>query len=209
MCNYQALGNFEQLIESPELHVTMFGTLAVQDMKRKWTIWNIPTPYMGFVTRANLIDQPLFICNGIGSSKIYELVDSQFSDDGQPIYSLYTTYGHVNAAKAVTMPIFGMHTKRYTLLQANIEGAGNCTVRMLPNVLSPRYPYTVPGGINLVSPAQDDFFRSINCKGQRIFLEFSMNAVGSWFHLNKTLLTGKQDPWSSLNPTGGGNQGVF
>ena len=209
MLNYQALSTFEELINSPELHTTMFGTLAVQDMKRKWSIWNIATPYMGFILRGNYVDSPLFVCNGIDSSKVYQFEDSQLSDDGTAIYSLYTTYGHVNAAKAVTMPIFGMHTKRYTVLQANLEGAGNCTVRMLPNDLAARYPYKVPGGINMVSPAMDDVMRSINCKGQRIFLEFSTNAVGSWFQLCKTLLSGKADPWSPINPTGGGNAGIY
>jgi len=45
-------------------------------------------------------------------------------------------------------------------------------------------------------------------KAQRAFLEFSTNAVGSWFQLDKTLLTGKADAWSSLNPTGGMNNGI-
>lgn len=209
MLNYQAMATFDELVNSPQMHTTMFGTLAVQDMKRKWTIWNIATPYMGFVLRGNYNDQPLYICNGIDSSKIYQLSNDQLSDDGVPIHSLYTTYGHVNAAKAVTMPIFGMHTKRYTLLQAALVGSGNNPVRMIPNDLNARYPYSIPGGINMVDPAQDDVFRSINCKGQRIFLEFSSNAVGSYFQLSKTLLTGKADPWSSLNPTGGGNAGIF
>src|SRR5208282_2712264 len=209
MLNYQALSSFDELINSPEIHTTMFGTLAVQDMKRKWTIWNIATPYMGFILRGNYNDTPLYICNGIDSSKIYQLNDDQLSDDGVPIYSLYTTYGHVNAAKAVTMPIFGMHTKRYTILQANLEGAGTATVRFLPNDLSAKYPISVPGGIKMSSPAMDDVYRNVNVKGQRVFLEFSTNAVDSWFQLCKTLLTGKADPWSSLNPTGGGNAGIM
>lgn len=209
MLNYQALSSFDELINSPEMHTTMFGTLAVQDMKRKWTIWNIATPYMGFILRGNHTDYPLYICNGIDSSKIYQLNDDQLSDDGVAIHSLYVTYGHVNAAKAVTMPIFGMHTKRYTILQANLEGAGTATVRFLPNDLNAKYPISVPGGINLVSPAMDDMYRNVNVKGQRVFLEFSTNAVDSWFQLCKTLLTGKADPWSSLNPTGGGNAGIM
>jgi len=181
----------------------------VQDMKRKWTIWNIATPYMGFILRGNHTDYPLYICNGIDSSKIYQLNDDQLSDDGVAIHSLYTTYGFVNAAKAVTMPIFGLHVKRYTLLQFNAEGEGNMSVTMRPNDLNAKYPISVPGGVNLVSPAMDDWFRSINAKGQRMFLEFSTSEVGSWFQLCKVLLTGKADPWSSLNPTGGGNAGIM
>jgi hypothetical protein len=209
MLNYQSIGSFEELITDIGTHATMFGALANPDMRRKWTIWQIPSPYMGFVTRANYLDQPLYICNGIDSSKIYQLLPDQRSDDGVAIYGLYTTYGHVNAAKAVTMPIFGMHTKRYTILQANIVGAGTANVRLIPNDLSARYPYSIPGGITLVNPAMDDYMRVVNVKGQRMFLEFSTDAVGSWFELCKTLLTGKADPWSSLNPTGGGNMGIY
>jgi hypothetical protein len=206
--NYQAIGEFSELMAAIGTHATMFGSLANPDMRRKWTIWQIPTPYMGMVTRANYIDTPLYICNGIESSKIYDLDPLQYSDDGAAIYGLYTTYGHVNAVKAATIPIFGLHTKRYTILQFNAQGAGNMTVRMIPNDLGARYPYSIPGGVNLVSPTNDDWFRPINVKGQRLFLEFSTNAAGSWWSLDKTIITGKQDAWSSLNSTGGGNAGI-
>jgi hypothetical protein len=208
MLNYQAIGSFEELMADIGTHSTMFGTLANPDMRRKWTIWNIATPYMGAVLQADLIDTPIYFCNGISSSKIYQLNDNQLSDDGVAIYGLYTTYGFVNAVKAATLPIFGMHTKRYTVLQTNLEGAGTATVRLLPNDLSAKYPYAIPGGIKLSSPANDDYMRSINAKGQRMFFEISTNNVGSWFDLCKVLLTGKQDAWSSINPTGGGNNGI-
>jgi hypothetical protein len=208
MLNYQAFATFDELISGAPVHATMFGTLAAPDLRRKWSIWQIPSPYADFVTRQDGLDMPLFICNGIDSSKIYQLLNNQYSDDGAAINSLYTTYGHASATKASTIPIFGMHTKRYTVLQVNAEGAGNMAIRILPNTINPKYPYTVPMGINLVSPANDDWFRPINVKGQRAFLEFSTNAVGAYFQLNKTLITGKADPWSSLNPTGGGNNGI-
>ena len=165
---------------------------------------------MDFITRANYVDQPLMIGNGIMSSKIYELDPDVHNDDGVPIYSLYTTYGHVNAVKAATLPIFGMHTKRFTVLQIAAEGAGSMLTRMLPNDLNCRYPYKIPVGIFLDSPVNDDYFRSINCKGQRMFLEFSVSdQVDGWFKVSKSLLTGQADHHSSLNPTGGGNQGIL
>jgi hypothetical protein len=208
MLNYNALGSFAELMEAIGTHATMFGSLANPDMRRKWTIWQIPTPYMGFVTQANLIDLTLTVCNGIGSSKLYQFDPDQLSDDGVAIYGLYTTYGFVNAVKAATLPIFGMHAKRYTVLQFNATGNVNAQVRLLPNDLSARYPYIIPGGINLSPVENDDFFRSINVKGQRMFFEMSTNAVGSSFELSKVLLTGKADPHSPLNPTGGGNAGI-
>ncbi len=208
MLNYEAIGSFEELMADIGTHATMFGSLANPDMRRKWAIWNIATPYMGHVLRSDEIDEPVFFCNGIDSSKIYQLEDDMLSDDGVAIHGVYTTYGFVNAVKAATLPIFGMHVKRYTLLQFNAEGAGNMSVTMYPNDLGARYTLTVPGGVNLVNPANDDWFRPINAKGQRMFLEFSTNAVGDWFQLCKVLLTGKQDAWSSLNPVGGGNVGI-
>lgn len=209
MLNYQAVGTIEELFNVSEMHTTMFGTLAVQDMKRKWAIWNIATPYMGHVLRAQTDDRPIFFCNGNESSKIYQLDPTRHDDDGAAIFSLYCTYGFVNAAKAVTMPIFGMHTKRYTVLQVTTEGSGLETLKIYPNTLSARYPYKVPVGIKINTNAQDDYFRSINVKGNRAFIEVSTNAVGDWFALHKVLLTGKADPWSSLNPTGGGNAGIY
>jgi hypothetical protein len=208
MCNYQGLNTFEELMSGAGIHTTMFGTLAAVDMRRKWSIWRITTPYMDFVTRPDGIDHPLFICNGTQSSKIYQLLDDQLSDDGVAINGLYTTYGFVNAAKAVTMPIFGMHAKRYLTLQFTAEGAGTLNVRVLTNTLSARYPYTIPNGIALSTPVNDDYFRPLNIKANRCFLEFSTNEVGAYFELHKILLSGKADPWSTLNPTGGGNAGI-
>ena len=170
---------------------------------------------MQFIMQPDGESTPIYICNGIGSSKIYELKQNQLSDDGVAINSLYVSYGFVNAAKAATLPIFGFHQKRYTVFQCAITGgqtdttsAGNAKIRILPNTLTPRYPYTVPVGIPLSDPVQSDFFRPINVQGNRAFVEISTNAVGSYFNLSKMLSTGKADPWSSINPTGGGNTGV-
>lgn len=194
----------------------MFGALAAMDMKRKWTIWQIPSPYADFINQQDVLDAPLYICNGINSSKIYELLTTQYSDDGQPINSLYVSYGFVNATKAATLPIFGFHAKRYTVFQTAIFGgqtdvtsSGNATVRFLPNTLSPKYPYTIPVGIPLVNPVMDDYFRPINVKGNRMFVEVSSDTVGSWWNLSKILLTGKADAWSTLPATGGGNAGIM
>jgi hypothetical protein len=217
MCNYQGLNSFEELMNSPQVHTTMFGTLAAPDMKRKWSIWRIKTPYMDFITQQDGIDKPLYVCNGIDSEKIYEFSNTQYSDDGVAINSLYTTYGFVNAEKAATVPIFGYHAKRYTILQTNVEGSGNLTIRALPNTLDARYPLTLtgastpatPGTITLSSPVMDDYYRNLNAKGNRLFLELSTNAVGSWFNLSKLMLSGVADPHSPLNPTGGGNIGIL
>lgn len=218
MLNYQGLNTFEELVASAEMHTTMFGTLAAVDMKRKWTIWQIPSPYMGFVTQSDGKTQLLDICNGISSSKVYQLNAAQRSDDGEAINGLYTTYGFVNAAKAVTMPIFGLHAKRYLWLQLNVEGSGTLQIKAYPNTLQAKYPITIPGvvdpdsnlqaSVTLSPTMQDDVGRPLNVKGNRVFLEFQTNAVGDYFDLHKILLSGKADGWATVNPTGGGNQGT-
>jgi hypothetical protein len=208
MLNYQGLDTAAELFSSPGVRNTMMGVLAASDMRRKWSIWQIPSPYADFITQQNGVDQILYICNGINSSKIYQLETSQLSDDGTAISSDYCTYGFVNATKAATVPIFGGHAKRYTVFQVTADGAGIMNVAFLPNTIIPKYPYMIPGGIALSSPANDDYFRPINVKGNRMFVEFSTDEIGGWMHVDKMLMTGKQDPWSSLNSTGGGNAGI-
>jgi hypothetical protein len=208
MLNYQAIGSFSELMADIGTHATMFGTLANPDMRRKWSIWQIATPYLGHVLRGNYLDDPVYVCNGISSSKIYQFEDDQYSDDGVAIYSDYCTYGFVNAVKAATLPIFGLAKKRYTILQLNAEGSGSMATTLYPNTLNARYPYSVPLGITLSSPVMDDYYRNLNINGQRLFLEVSTNAVGSWWQLDKVLLSGQADPHSPLSPTGGGNAGI-
>jgi len=184
-------------------------------MKRKYSIWNIATPDMEFVLQPDMETYAFSICNGIDSSKIYQLNPYQYSDDGVAINSTYVSYGFVNAAKAATLPIFGFHAKRYTVFQCAMTGGqttpnvGNAQIRMLPNTINPKYPYTVPVGIPLVDPVMDDYMRPINVRGNRIFVEISTSTVGSWFNLSKMLLTGKSDAWASINPVGGGNTGII
>lgn len=215
MLNYQGLNSFEELVNSPAVHTTMFGTLAAVDMKRKWSIWRIPSPYMDFISRHDTATKPLFVCNGIQSSKIYQFLDDQLSDDGVAINGVYTTYGFVDAVKATTIPIFGFHAKRYTVLQVTTQGAGVERIRAYPNTLDNPRPIeilgstivTQPGAITLKDPAYDDWFRPMNVRGNRVYMEFSTNAVGHWFELSKVMLSGQADHWANLNPTGGGNAG--
>jgi hypothetical protein len=77
------------------------------------------------------------------------------------------------------------------------------------NSLDARYPYTVPGGVNLVSPVLgDDVYKPLNLRGNRVFVEFSSNAVGSWWEMSKMILTGSKDNWSPTSPNAGGNTGI-
>jgi len=209
MCNYLGLETAAELFNSPGVHSTMFGTLADVDLRRKWSIWQIPSPYADFIVQQSKSDALLYICNGIASSKVYELNPEQLSDDGQAIHDRYCCYGFVNAAKAVTEPIFGKHAKRYNWMQWAAEGAGQQGVTVYPNTLLAKYPYTVPGRITLYEPTLSDFGRPLNIgPAQRVFVEFSTNAIGAWMDVSKLIMTGFADPHSPISGVGGGNLGI-
>jgi len=209
MCNYLGLETAQELFMSPGVHSTMFGTLADVDLRRKWSIWQIPSPYADFITQQDSDDALLYIANGIASSKVYELSFDQLSDDGVAIHDRYVTYGFVNPAKAATEPLFGKHNKRYNLIQFAAEGAGQLGVTIWPNTLEAKYPWIIPNAnLILSTPVQADYVRSLNVKGQRCFIEFSTQDVGAFMNISKVILTGWQEPHSPIAATGGGNLGI-
>lgn len=202
--NYLGLDSVQALADGPEQHVTMFGTLAALDMRRKWTIWQVASPYSDFVKRSDGLSMPLFVCNGTGTSKIYSFDDNQLSDDGTAIPFRYTTYGFIDADKAKEMPMFGLQRKLYTDVQVLAEGSGSLGIRAIPNNLSSKFPYTVPnGGLGLSAVPEDDYLVPLNVAGQRIFMEFTQNAVGSSVNLSKMIMLGKEHPWLKVRPNSG------
>ena len=195
MCNYQAIGTGSELSEAQPLNETMFGTLKSNDMRRKWSIWSIPSPTGALLTQSDSISQTMTFGNGIGSSQVLTLNPNATSDAGTAINSRYTTYGFANGKDN---PLLGFHQKRFTYLQGLVTGSGNCAVTLYPNttsVQSPNYTYVVPGGLNLTSNAggNQDFEKPLNVRGQRVFLEFATNAIGSNFQLSKLVLVGGKD----------------
>jgi hypothetical protein len=210
MWNYQNLDTFEEIVSGRGVHTTMFGTLAAVDMRLKMSIWQITSPYAGFIVQPDLYTEALTICNGVGNEKIYQLSPTQLQDDGAAIYSLYTTFGFVDAAKAKENPLLGLHRKRYQFAQQLIVGSGNAALQAYPNfILNPTTlvfnpdAYTDPGGIPLQTNASDDLIRNLNVAGNRVFLSYSTNAIGAAFRLSKVIMVGTIDPYTAINPNSG------
>lgn len=210
MWNYEGLDTFDELVSGRAMHTTMFGTLASVDMRVKMTIWQITTPYMGFVTQPDLTTQELMICNGVGNGKIYSLSESQLSDDGQPINGQYFTWGFVDAQKATQNPLLGFHRKRFQMAQQLISGSGTATVSVYPNYILTKSTlafnpsvYNVPGGIVLQENPPDDIIRPLNSAGNRVFVSYGTNAVGAAFNLSKMIMVGTIDFGASVNPNSG------
>ena len=73
------------------LFSTLSGKLYAVGRSRKWCPWTIAANSCTLAERSDGTAQ-VFLGNGAGNGKIYQLSDSQFSDDGAAINSYYTTY---------------------------------------------------------------------------------------------------------------------
>jgi hypothetical protein len=217
MMNYQGCETGGAIKTAMQLHETMFGSLNAVDMRRKWSIWQIASPYANVVSTAgnvtvspsgaiNLLDGEIRFCNGIDSSKIYRLgtpaANEIPTDDGATIHSLYTTYGWVNTSKAEQFPLLGLFRKLWGYLTHQISGAGVLNVRLLPNVLlgpgestNGYYPWTLPGGFTLTDPCVQVHEAPLNFAGTWTFLEFSTTGR---MDISNVVMAGKKHPHNQL-----------
>lgn len=199
MCNFTGCPTAGELAESVPVHTTMFGDLKALDMRRKWSIWQIQCPVAEFVTRQDGVSNPLFLCNGINSSKIYQLVDGaalggQNTDDGQPINWNYTTYGFTKAKQGQQQPGLGALRKVWYYFVATMEGVGQVARKFYSNTLGalPQNIYTAPPA-TLSSPAQNDQECVLEIGGQRLFVEFSAIGTGGYAEVGPVMLDGEMD----------------
>jgi len=169
-------------------------------MRRKWSLWQIVCPVAEFVTRQDGVSQPLFLCNGIQSSKIYQLVDGaasggQNTDDGAPIQWLYTTFGFTGAKQGQQNPALGALRKVWYYLTATMEGVGQVAGKLYSNSLGAlaRNTFTIPLPFTLSSPQQNDQERVIEIGGQRVFVEFSALGTGGYAEIGSVTIDGEMD----------------
>ena len=206
MCDFKGLDSGEEVRQYPEMHTTMFGALNAIDMRRKWSIWQIPAPY------ANLVQGPsdveLYICNGRGNSKVYQLDPSATKDDGLTIDSLYTTAGLPGLGKRAEMPQLGKNRVRMGYMVATLESAGNIQATLYANRLpGPKTPpvasWNIPGGFTPGKPYNDDAEASLNFAATRTFLELRQNDGLGGFSLSNLVMFGQKDPWNTMRGRSG------
>ena len=209
--NYQGLDSGEALKTQPQMHTTMFGTLNAVDMRRKWSIWQIPSPYAAFVLRspsANQTDLQLYICNGKQNSKIYLLDPSNITDDGSPIPFLYTTAGFGGPGHEEKYPLLGSFIKLWKYMVHQTTGSGTMNVTLYPNILlgpdetyplGQPQPWTVPGGYTLTSPAVNYRQATANFQAYQTFVEFAASTtVASSVRISKVILIGCRNIWNAI-----------
>lgn len=199
MCNYSGCPTGVELEEGSEVHVTMFGDLKALDMRRKWSLWQIKCPVAEFVPRQDMLSDPLYLCNGIESGKIYQLVNGaasggQNTDDGAAINWSYTTYGIVKAKQGQQIGL-GALRKVWYYLAATMEGVGQVAGKLYSNSLGalPQNTFTIPLPFTLASPQQNDQERVIEFGGQRMFIEFSSVGTGGYAEIGPVTVDGEVD----------------
>lgn len=197
MCNYKELNTSLALATSTPMHISYSGKLIAWDMSRKWSIWNIASPGGDFIVRPDTT-QPLFLGNGIASSKIYQFLQSQKSDDGVAISSYYSTYGwFAPDAEQQYQPVLGSFIKRYIYMSVLAEGVGSMSMTQTRNsIFSGKSTTSTPQVLQ--SPLDWEIERPLNNMAQRLFLAFSTNAVNSWFELSKITLTARKDAYTPV-----------
>ncbi len=183
------------------LFSTLSGKLYAVGRSRKWCPWNITANSCALIERSDGTAQ-VFLGNGVvsgaGSGKIYELSDSQFSDDGAAINSYYTTYFFLSHDLEQTYQVRS-HRKLFAYLCVYAEGAGNLNLSAF--VDNEAYASALTP-LPLSSPSPKDLEMPINLLGERVAFQVGTNAPGAWFKLERFIPSLLSDPWS---PVRGGN----
>lgn len=201
MCNYRELNTGAMMASTPPIKATYTGRIMAPEPARKWSFWNIASPYSDYIDRADNT-WPQFFASGYGDSKVFALSASALSDDGQAINSFYITYGFVKpeTADAKGLGLFRMEVPYMTILAV---GQGT-----LASFVYPESPQNLPFALDpltLGPISQGDLEVPVNVKGQRFFIRFGTNAVGSTWRVSKIVLPLMPDTWSPIRGTMAGS----
>jgi hypothetical protein len=200
MLDYHDLDDASDIATRPPVNVTFTGRKAATDMARKWSPWTIAANSCALIERTNgtavvAIGGGLPGVGGGGATgKVYQLSDTQLSDDGSAIPSYYTT--HYFPERAVEQSLnLGAHRKLFSYLTMFVEGAGNLSLTSFTD--SSNAPQTQQP-LPLSSPSLKDLELPINVLGERVAFKVSTNQPGSWFKLQKFTPSLRIDPWSPV-----------
>jgi hypothetical protein len=179
------------------LFSTLSGKLYAVGRSRKWCPWTIAANSCTLAERSDGTAQ-VFLGNGAGNGKIYQLSDTQFSDDGAAINSYYTTYFFLSHDLEQSYQVRS-HRKLFAYLTMYAEGAGNLNLSAF--IDNEAYP-TALTPLPLSSPGPKDLELPINLLGERVAFQVGTNTPGAWFKLERFIPSLLPDPWA---PVRGGN----
>ncbi len=176
---------------------TYSGKLFAAGRSRRWCPWNIVTNCATLAERSDGTAQ-FFLGNGVvsgaGNGKIYELSDTQYSDDGAAINSYYTTFFFLSNDLEQQYEVRS-HRKLFSYLAVYAEGSG--ALNLSAFVDNEAYPKALPP-LSLYSPGPKDLELPINVIGERVAFQFGTNSPGSWFRLERFIPSLTPDPWALI-----------
>jgi hypothetical protein len=200
MLDYRDLDNAEDIAARPPINITYTGRKTATDKTRKWSPWTIAANSCALLERTNgtavvaLGGGTPGVAGGGATGKIYQLSDTQLSDDGIAIPSYYTT--HYFPERAVEQNLaLGAHRKLFSYLTLFVEGAGNLSLASFTDSSSASQAQQP---LPLSSPAIKDLELPINVLGERVAFQVSTNQSGAWFKLQKFTPSVRPDPWSPV-----------
>jgi hypothetical protein len=144
--SYRALDTWEEIAAHAmvDFSARTGAKIAIGDA-RKWCPWNISANCCGLIERNDGTAQ-VFLGNGAGNGKLYQLDDQATSDDGVAINSWYTPYFFPSHQEEQALQLGG-HRKLFGYLSFQASGLGNLS-------LTARTPADIanPGALSLPFP---------------------------------------------------------
>jgi hypothetical protein len=200
MLDYRDLDDAADIAGRPPITITYTGRKTATDKTRKWSPWTVAANSCALLERTNGTAIVAIgggvpgVGGGGATGKIYQLADTQLSDDGTAIPSYYTT--HYFPERAVEQSLaLGAHRKLFSYLTMFVEGAGNLGLTTFIDSASvPQTQQPLP----LSSPATKDLELPINVLGERVAFQVSTNQSGAWFRLQKFTPSVRVDPWAPV-----------
>lgn len=200
MLDYHDLSSASDIESRPPVNITYTGRKTATDNSRKWSPWSIAANCCALLERPNGTAVAAFgggtpgVGGGSPTGKIYQLSDTQFSDDGTAIPSYYTT--HFFPERAVESSLgLGSHRKLFSYLTMYVEGAGNLA---LTSFVDSESAPTAQQPLPLSSPGLEDLELPINVLGERAAFQVATNQAGAWFKLQRFTPSLRTDPWAPV-----------
>lgn len=162
------------------------GKLLMHGSGRRWAYWNVTSNSAVFSERPDGTAHFL-VGNAVGNGLIYDMLDSQKSDNGVAINTRYQTYGGPSTEEQQALQL-GSHRILCDYVTGRAVGSGQLGISAIT-------PYrTTPVRAVTLAAAPLDFERNVNIHGERIAWELSTNAAGAWMQVEKFIPSVKQDP---------------
>ena len=203
MLDYHDLDSANDLATRGPITVTYTGRKAASDSARKWSPWSIAANCCAMIERPDGTAVAAFggssgVGGGGSTGKIYQLSDTQYSDDGASISSYYTTHYFPERMSESTLGV-GAHRKLFTYLTMYAEGAGTLG---LMSFVDSGSAGQAQQSLPLSSPGLKDLELPVNVLGERVAFQVSTNQAGAWFRVQRFTPSLRMDPWA---PVRGGN----